>query len=205
MATQGTNCRCPASGSSNSRTGDGADSRPGAGRPRGGGHQGEPLTGDRTASCSARAPASFRSSTATRKAWRWICSSQGREVALRLIATADVVSENFSPGAMKKVGLDYDSLSRLDERLIYVSHKGFLPGPYERPRWTSRADDGRAGLHDRAPRRSAAGRHQRQRHHGRHVRRHAMAALAQRGKTGKGLSRCKARCSRTTCSWWPST
>jgi crotonobetainyl-CoA:carnitine CoA-transferase CaiB-like acyl-CoA transferase len=55
----------------------------------------------------------------------------GLEAALRLIATADVVSENFKPGSMKKLGLDYESLSKLNERLIYVSHKGFLPGPYE--------------------------------------------------------------------------
>jgi crotonobetainyl-CoA:carnitine CoA-transferase CaiB-like acyl-CoA transferase len=56
---------------------------------------------------------------------------EGREAALRLIATADVVSENFKPGTMKKLGLDYESLSKLNERLVYVSHKGFLPGPYD--------------------------------------------------------------------------
>jgi crotonobetainyl-CoA:carnitine CoA-transferase CaiB-like acyl-CoA transferase len=56
---------------------------------------------------------------------------QGRELALKLVATADVVSENFKPGTMKKLGLDYASLSQLNERLIYVSHKGFLPGPYD--------------------------------------------------------------------------
>ncbi len=56
---------------------------------------------------------------------------EGKEAALRLIATADVVSENFKPGTMQKLGLDYDSLKALNPRLIYVSHKGFLPGPYE--------------------------------------------------------------------------
>ena len=56
---------------------------------------------------------------------------EGKEAALRLIATADVVSENFKPGTMKKLGLDYDSLKVLNPRLVYVSHKGFLPGPYE--------------------------------------------------------------------------
>ncbi len=55
----------------------------------------------------------------------------GKEAALRLIATADIVSENFKPGTMKKLGLDYASLSKLNPRLIYVSHKGFLPGPYD--------------------------------------------------------------------------
>ncbi|MCM2252272.1 MAG: CoA transferase, partial [Ramlibacter sp.] len=56
---------------------------------------------------------------------------QGREAALRLIATADVVSENFKPGTMSKLGLDYASLAALNERLVYVSLKGFLPGPYD--------------------------------------------------------------------------
>ncbi|CAN7393915.1 CoA transferase [Acidovorax sp. LjRoot118] len=56
---------------------------------------------------------------------------EGIEAALRLIATADIVSENFKPGTMAKLGLDYASLRKLNPRLIYVSHKGFLPGPYE--------------------------------------------------------------------------
>ncbi|EJE53968.1 putative acyl-CoA transferase/carnitine dehydratase [Acidovorax sp. CF316] len=56
---------------------------------------------------------------------------EGLQAALRLIATADIVSENFKPGTMAKLGLDYASLKKLNPRLIYVSHKGFLPGPYE--------------------------------------------------------------------------
>ena len=58
-------------------------------------------------------------------------AAEGREIALKLVATADIVSENFKPGTMKKLGLDYHALSKLDPRLIYVSHKGFLPGPYD--------------------------------------------------------------------------
>jgi len=56
---------------------------------------------------------------------------QGKEAVLRLIASADIVTENFKPGTMRKLGLDYASLKALNPRLIYVSHKGFLPGPYE--------------------------------------------------------------------------
>ena len=56
---------------------------------------------------------------------------EGVEAALKLIATADIVSENFKPGTMKKLGLDYESLKQLNPALIYVSHKGFLPGPYD--------------------------------------------------------------------------
>ncbi len=58
-------------------------------------------------------------------------SERGREVVLKLIATADIVSENFKSSTMQKLGLDYATLVQLDPRLIYVSHKGFLPGPYD--------------------------------------------------------------------------
>ena len=56
---------------------------------------------------------------------------RGREIVLRLLADADVFSENFKPGTMAGLGLDPDSLARLNPKLICVSHKGFLPGPYE--------------------------------------------------------------------------
>ncbi|MBT9491947.1 MAG: CoA transferase [Paucibacter sp.] len=56
---------------------------------------------------------------------------RGLEIALKLLHSADVFSENFKSGAMAKLGLGYEALSRLNPRLIYVSHKGFLPGPYE--------------------------------------------------------------------------
>jgi crotonobetainyl-CoA:carnitine CoA-transferase CaiB-like acyl-CoA transferase len=55
----------------------------------------------------------------------------GAAVARKLALGADVVAENFKPGTMAKYGLDYAALARDNERLIYVSHKGFLPGPYE--------------------------------------------------------------------------
>ncbi|MDM7944268.1 MAG: CoA transferase [Hydrogenophaga sp.] len=58
-------------------------------------------------------------------------SPEGKEAVLKLIATADVVSENFKPETMKKLGLDHQSLKTLNPRLIHVSHKGFLPGPYD--------------------------------------------------------------------------
>lgn len=56
---------------------------------------------------------------------------EGKRLALELVASADVVTENFKPGTMKRLGLDYATLAERFPRLIYVSHKGFLPGPYE--------------------------------------------------------------------------
>ena len=58
-------------------------------------------------------------------------SAQGAEVARKLALSADVVLENFKPDTMAKYGLDYAALSAQNPKLIYVSHKGFLPGPYE--------------------------------------------------------------------------
>jgi crotonobetainyl-CoA:carnitine CoA-transferase CaiB-like acyl-CoA transferase len=58
-------------------------------------------------------------------------SSEGRELFLRLVATSDVVIDNFGYGAVEGLGLGYDVLARLNPRLIYLALKGFLPGPYE--------------------------------------------------------------------------
>jgi formyl-CoA transferase len=60
-----------------------------------------------------------------------IDSPAGREAAMRLIGEADVMIENFRPGRMASLGLDYATLAKDHPRLIYASHKGFLPGPYE--------------------------------------------------------------------------
>lgn len=58
-------------------------------------------------------------------------SADGLGVAKDLCSKADVLVENFRPGALDRLGLDYDSLARTNPRLIYCSEKGFLPGPYE--------------------------------------------------------------------------
>ena len=54
----------------------------------------------------------------------------GREIVLKLVAQADVFSENFKAGTMDKLGFGPAALQALNLRLIHVAHKGFLPGPY---------------------------------------------------------------------------
>mgnify|MGYP003582315562 CR=1 FL=1 len=49
----------------------------------------------------------------------------GRKVLLRLIKDADVLLENFRPGVMKRLGLDYETLSQLNPALVYASISGF--------------------------------------------------------------------------------
>jgi crotonobetainyl-CoA:carnitine CoA-transferase CaiB-like acyl-CoA transferase len=58
-------------------------------------------------------------------------TTEGREAAHKLIVTADIVSHNFRPETMAAQGLDYDTLKKLNPRLIYIELRGFLPGPYE--------------------------------------------------------------------------
>ena len=55
----------------------------------------------------------------------------GREILGRLVATADVVLDNYAPGVLERLGIDYEWGSRLNPRVIYCSIKGFQPGPYE--------------------------------------------------------------------------
>jgi crotonobetainyl-CoA:carnitine CoA-transferase CaiB-like acyl-CoA transferase len=56
---------------------------------------------------------------------------EGLALVRRLLARADVVIENFRPGAMAKLGLGHAELSAANPGLVYCSCKGFLPGPYE--------------------------------------------------------------------------
>jgi crotonobetainyl-CoA:carnitine CoA-transferase CaiB-like acyl-CoA transferase len=56
---------------------------------------------------------------------------EGQETVRRLVADADVVIENFKVGGLAKYGLDYDSLRKVNPRLIYCSITGFgQTGPY---------------------------------------------------------------------------
>jgi len=92
----------------------------------------EPIEGDRTRHLLGAGAGFFPMFNRNKKSISLdLRSEQGAEIARRLCATADVVAENFKPGTMNKYGLDYASLSKDNPRLIYVSHKGFLPGPYE--------------------------------------------------------------------------
>ena len=58
-------------------------------------------------------------------------SPRGLAVMNKLIASGDVMIENFRPGMMAGMGLDYAAMKSLNPRLVYCSLKGFLPGPYE--------------------------------------------------------------------------
>ncbi len=52
-------------------------------------------------------------------------SPRGAEAARRLVATADVVVENFRPGVMRRFGLDYDALKEIKPDLVYCAISGY--------------------------------------------------------------------------------
>lgn len=92
----------------------------------------EPLKGDNTRRLKGSGAGYFSMYNRNKRS---LCidlkSEQGAKIAKELVATADVVIENFRPGALQQSGLDYETISATNPRVIYCSLKGFLSGPYE--------------------------------------------------------------------------
>lgn len=60
-----------------------------------------------------------------------IADPEGAALVRKISATSDIVVENFKVGGLKKYGLDYESLSKVNPRLVYCSITGFgQSGPY---------------------------------------------------------------------------
>ncbi len=91
----------------------------------------EPIGGDKTRNLVGSGAGFFATFNRGKSS---ICldlkSPEGIAVAKRLIDTADILVENYRPGAMDRLGLSYETLSQTNPRLIYCSAKGFLAGPY---------------------------------------------------------------------------
>jgi crotonobetainyl-CoA:carnitine CoA-transferase CaiB-like acyl-CoA transferase len=92
----------------------------------------EPPGGDKTRGLPGLGIGFFRSFNRNKKSVVLdIQTPEGLASARELIGASDVLIENFRPGLMERLGLGHEALSRDFPRLITVSHKGFLPGPYE--------------------------------------------------------------------------
>ncbi|CAH2932465.1 MAG: CaiB/BaiF family protein [uncultured Paraburkholderia sp.] len=93
---------------------------------------GAPPRGDGTRRLLGTGAGFFRTFNRNKKSVALDLDSEAGLAALHeLVDTADVFVENFKPGRMASLGLDYASLRERNPKLIYVSHKGFLNGPYE--------------------------------------------------------------------------
>jgi crotonobetainyl-CoA:carnitine CoA-transferase CaiB-like acyl-CoA transferase len=92
----------------------------------------EPLAGDNTRRLEAAGAGFFPVFNRNKKSLAVdLQKDEGKQIVKRLLATADVLTENFRPGALDKLGFSIDSLKKINPRLIYCSLKGFLKGPYE--------------------------------------------------------------------------
>jgi len=92
----------------------------------------EPLQGDNTRRLEAAGAGFFPVFNRNKKSLAVdLARPEGKDIALRLLDTADVLTENFRPGALDKLGFSYEALKGRNQRLIYCSLKGFLKGPYE--------------------------------------------------------------------------
>ncbi len=92
----------------------------------------EPITGDKTRTLKGSGAGYFAMYNRNKRSIRLnLKSEDGITIARKLLAEADVLIENFRPGAMNRLGLDYESLSEANPRLVYCSTHGFLKGPYE--------------------------------------------------------------------------
>src|SRR6059036_1335475 len=58
-------------------------------------------------------------------------TAAGSQIFAKLIATCDVMVENFAPGAIDRMGFPWSKIQEINPRMIYASVKGFGPGPYE--------------------------------------------------------------------------
>ena len=92
----------------------------------------EPITGDKTRKLKKSGSGYFLTYNRNKRSIALdVKTSEGREVVLKLLSTADVFIENFRPGAMDKLGFGHKELETINPQLIYCSAKGFLNGPYQ--------------------------------------------------------------------------
>jgi formyl-CoA transferase len=117
-------------------------------------------------------------------------SEEGKQLFTEMVKKADVLVENFGPGAVDRMGFTWDRLQELNPRLIYASIKGFGEGPYTHYKAyevVAQAMGGSmstTGFEDGPP--LATGAQIGDSGTGMHAVAGILAALVQRGNTGRG-------------------
>jgi formyl-CoA transferase len=117
-------------------------------------------------------------------------SEEGKQLFIEMVQKADVLVENFGPGAVDRMGFTWDRLQELNPRLIYASIKGFGEGPYTHYKAyevVAQAMGGSmstTGFEDGPP--TATGAQIGDSGTGMHAVAGILAALVQRGRTGRG-------------------
>lgn len=92
----------------------------------------EPIEGDRTRHLKGSGSGYFPVFNRNKQSLAVdLKSAEGQDLVRTLALQADMLVENFRDGSLTQYGLDYDSLCAENPKLIYVSLKGFLSGPYK--------------------------------------------------------------------------
>ncbi len=92
----------------------------------------EPPTGDTTRKLKGFGTGYFTFFNRNKKSLAIDIKAQsGKDIIYQLTRNADILIENFGPGTMQRLGFGYEQMRTVNERLIYCSLKGFMPGPYE--------------------------------------------------------------------------
>ena len=74
-------------------------------------------------------------------------TAEGKAVLLRMVERADVIVENFRPDVMARLGLDYETLSAINPRIVYAAISGFgADGPYAKRPGFDQIAQGMGGL-----------------------------------------------------------
>lgn len=121
-----------------------------------------------------------------------VTHARGKEVFLKLVETADIVTDNFRPGTMQRFGFDHDSLSSINPRIITLSSTAYgYTGPWRRAGSRARTVDAACGLsyltgYEGGPSMRASNNYM-DHSVGNNVAYALLLALYRRKKTGKGM------------------
>lgn len=92
----------------------------------------KPKTGDIARSLSGTSSGAFAFYNRNKKSITLdMKSEEGKEILMKLIKGSDVLIDNLGFGALDSIGITYDNMSKINAGLIYLSIRGYGPGPYE--------------------------------------------------------------------------
>jgi len=98
----------------------------------------KPITGDAARNLPTLGPSLFLALNRNKKSLSVnLRTEEGKEIIYKLIKKADVFVESFEPGVVEKYRLDYETLKKINPKIIYCSISGYgQTGPYkDQPAW----------------------------------------------------------------------
>ena len=92
----------------------------------------KPVSGDISRNISANSSGIFPYFNRNKKSITLdIKNNEGKKLLEELIKTSDIIIENFGPDVMDNLGFSYNDVQKINKKIIYLSIKGYMDGPYE--------------------------------------------------------------------------